>query len=535
MADRYDEEMFLGYVEGDLPPAQREQFEALMEEDPRLRNLVAQIVHDRNALRAIPQLDPPASLRERPVEQLERGMLLGPVEPKRAATPHRSRMYLPRLVTYTGLAAMLLLCVGLVISILTDQNIRNIGGPQPVPGPPIVTVPPKPETPADPPTNPRVHPVPVPNHDAPAVEPTISDPADVAPADPGNPAMVATTVEPTPTITDTQAADATTTPPIINPMQAITIETGQPMVVLPQTPNNPMSYIFGQGLLERAAYQPLNLDAMPQRLIVHSRDVSATVATVHAWAVQSNALIYRPTNDLLQKTGISIHTDGQEHELQVVTPEQFQQMHRPAADRMANLPDMARAGDSYVIVLGIRPEQLSQLETHISAQKATAAMTRAPNTAVPAPVESPAPARTHKAEPEADAGKSDQSLEMQVNSLVADRSQPEADKAVPTADTKPAAANAAAQVTDIHSRADAPETPQAKLADAKPNVRKLISVEIRPIAPPVLGHQPSTPAVTPVEAPKPAVPATIPASDDEGINTEAAPAEIPSDDAPTDE
>lgn len=585
MADRYDEEMFLGYVEGDLPPAQREQFEALMEEDPRLRNLVAQIVHDRNALRAIPQLDPPASLRERPVEQLERGMLLGPVEPKRAATPRRSRMYLPRLVTYAGLAAMLLLCVGLVINILTDQNIRNIGGPDPVPGPPIAAQPPTPETPADLPTNTRLHPVPVPHHDAPTVEPTISDPGDAAPTDPGNPAMVATTVDPTPTVANTQATDATT-PLIANSMQSIEIETGQPIVILPQAPNSPMSYIFGQGLLERAASLPQNLDAMPQRLIVHSRDMSATVATIHAWAVQSNALIYRPSNDLLQKTGISIYTDGQEHELQVVTPEQFLQMHRPADGRMANLPDMARAGDSYVIILGIRPEQLPQIETHISAQKATAAMTRAPNTAVPAPVQAPAPARTPKAEPAADAGKSEQSLEMRVNSLVVERSQPAADKVVPPADAKPAVANATAAVNDGQSRIETPattefpdtpeathtpdatqasEATQAPIADAKPNMRKLISVEIRPIAPPAAGHQPSKPAVTPVEAPKTVAPATIPASvvpatpsesplapqapattepaadepasEQAGINNmEAAPAEIPSEDAtPTDE
>ena len=49
--ETYDERLFLGFIEGDLSPEDTVVFEKQMLENPRLRNLVAQLVLDRHRVR----------------------------------------------------------------------------------------------------------------------------------------------------------------------------------------------------------------------------------------------------------------------------------------------------------------------------------------------------------------------------------------------------------------------------------------------------------------------------------------------------
>ena len=53
MSDRYDQNLFLGYVEDELSPQERAQFESILASDPELRALVTQVKLDREELRAL--------------------------------------------------------------------------------------------------------------------------------------------------------------------------------------------------------------------------------------------------------------------------------------------------------------------------------------------------------------------------------------------------------------------------------------------------------------------------------------------------
>lgn len=77
MAHQYDQELLLGYVEEALDNAQVAQFEATLNDDARLRNLVAQLVADRKILRALPSVTAPSYVLDGISEQLERSLLLG--------------------------------------------------------------------------------------------------------------------------------------------------------------------------------------------------------------------------------------------------------------------------------------------------------------------------------------------------------------------------------------------------------------------------------------------------------------------------
>jgi hypothetical protein len=485
MADRYDEEMFLGYVEGDLPEAQREQFEALMEEDPRLRNLVAQIIHDRNALRAMPQVDPPASLRERPVEQLERGMLLGPVEPKRvSASQHRGRMFLPRLVTYGGLAAMLVLCVGLVISMLMNPGINDLGNPQATNPPdnlgPIATVPPE-----------HVEPLKAPDRPTAIPAETTNRIVDETPSI----AMVPPTDD-TATTTDTTTAVASTAK-VFTPMQPLSIPPNQPTIALP--PRDTLAPFIGMGSTGDSGYLA-KLESMPHRLDLLSPDVVATVAGLHAWMKDSQALILRPTLDLLTRTGIALQTDGQEETLPLVTPrqiaERYQTDHAPSSNHM---PPMLRNGDTYVMIVAIHPDRMAHLVTYLRAQAETGKLIsfsqvpntyRAPASKLPAEQGAMQPqslaAQAEHREGEA-AAPAAASLENLVEGLVAQADQP-------------AAANAPAAVDHVIAKADAQATSSVP---ATSNARKLLAIQIIAINPAPAKAAPAPIAQPPAPAPQP--------------------------------
>lgn len=128
MTERYDQDMVLAYLEGELPEAQRAQFEAQLAQDDRLRRLVEQLQQDRTALRGVAAEEPPDHLLDDVNEQLARRMLLGPVadEPVNATRHHRGRrITFARTLIYSGLAAVLLLSTAVVFQTLTDTSLLD--------------------------------------------------------------------------------------------------------------------------------------------------------------------------------------------------------------------------------------------------------------------------------------------------------------------------------------------------------------------------------------------------------------------------
>ena len=74
MAEQFDEARFLGYIEGDLSPKEKQEFETQLQSDARLRSLVAQMMLDRHHLRQIPHQEAPPQLMEQVHQQLERNV-----------------------------------------------------------------------------------------------------------------------------------------------------------------------------------------------------------------------------------------------------------------------------------------------------------------------------------------------------------------------------------------------------------------------------------------------------------------------------
>lgn len=133
MVDRYDEELFLEYVEGELPHEKRVAFENQMLQDPRLRNLVAQMVLDRHRLRTLPDEAPPPHLMDAVHERLERAMLLGagPETFSQPAHPSLRGFRWRRFATLAAMAAMFAVVAGVfVVTLVTlsnDAPIRQTG------------------------------------------------------------------------------------------------------------------------------------------------------------------------------------------------------------------------------------------------------------------------------------------------------------------------------------------------------------------------------------------------------------------------
>lgn len=129
--DRYNEELFLGYLEGDLTPEQIAEFEKLLAEDARLRNLVAQLVLDRHRLRKLPDEEAPVEVMDAVDRSMERRMLLGATPQAETAQTGVHRMRTGRWLVYSGIAAMIVLVAGLIARTLLDQPIINMAGEQP--------------------------------------------------------------------------------------------------------------------------------------------------------------------------------------------------------------------------------------------------------------------------------------------------------------------------------------------------------------------------------------------------------------------
>lgn len=123
MAERYDEQALLDYLEGDLSTDQAAEFERQLENDTKLRSLVGQLLADRDALRRLPTQPAPPQVMERVEQQLERAMLLKPDMTAQGPAPVPVHLRLAPYLTYAAVAAMILIAAGLVLRTLVDEEV----------------------------------------------------------------------------------------------------------------------------------------------------------------------------------------------------------------------------------------------------------------------------------------------------------------------------------------------------------------------------------------------------------------------------
>lgn len=131
MSDRYDQDTILGYVEGELDDDQRASFESVIAQDHELRNLVAQMKLDRQALRSLGSKPAPIGMVDQVIQAQERAALLGEPEvpePLPMVLPV-SRIKLHRVLAYAGIAAVLLLSAAIVIPTLMPSDLLDRQSP----------------------------------------------------------------------------------------------------------------------------------------------------------------------------------------------------------------------------------------------------------------------------------------------------------------------------------------------------------------------------------------------------------------------
>lgn len=137
MAERYDQNAILAYVEDEMSPDQRRAFEQQLERDDALRRLVGDMIGDRDALRKMTRENAPPGMVDAAIGHLERRMLLddphaaeqpqltGPI-PIRAAHPRRKRPI--RWLGYAAVAAILVVSGAVMFQtlILPEQPLPKV-------------------------------------------------------------------------------------------------------------------------------------------------------------------------------------------------------------------------------------------------------------------------------------------------------------------------------------------------------------------------------------------------------------------------
>lgn len=132
MLDRYDQDLLLDYLEGELDADRHADIDTMLAEDPQLAGLLSEMAMDRAALRALPQAQAPADLVHDVTQTLERRMLLdGPVEDTGPIPLARGLANEPRSISWgrvvglTGLAASVALAAAVVVITLDDPLERT--------------------------------------------------------------------------------------------------------------------------------------------------------------------------------------------------------------------------------------------------------------------------------------------------------------------------------------------------------------------------------------------------------------------------
>jgi len=135
MLDRYDHDLLLDYLEGELDADQRAQLDAALKDDPQLAALLRAMSDDRELLRSLPREQVPGEISQDLTQALERKMLLddsadeiGPIPIARGrglpTQPPRQRGW-GRVVGLTGLAAAVAIAAGVVVFQLPDPLVQT--------------------------------------------------------------------------------------------------------------------------------------------------------------------------------------------------------------------------------------------------------------------------------------------------------------------------------------------------------------------------------------------------------------------------
>ena len=126
----YDETLILSYVEGDLSDADRARFEQQCQADPALQALADDLAHDRAALRAVPEVELPRNFVQDVIYQQERSQLLGQPDAMPAFendTSRKGRTFrLTRVLVSSAIAALVLICSGVLLITLTDPGLLDM-------------------------------------------------------------------------------------------------------------------------------------------------------------------------------------------------------------------------------------------------------------------------------------------------------------------------------------------------------------------------------------------------------------------------
>lgn len=126
MRQEYDENLLLGYVEGELSDIDRARVEQWMAADPGLAKLLIGMGEDRAGLRKLPDPPTPEWMLEDVDTGLERAMLLDDGYEQDASVIEQKRNVLFRLSAYGGIAAMLLLGAYFVVQPLFDLHPTKV-------------------------------------------------------------------------------------------------------------------------------------------------------------------------------------------------------------------------------------------------------------------------------------------------------------------------------------------------------------------------------------------------------------------------
>ena len=131
MNKKYDDMLLLGYIEGDLDPADLERVEAMVRADPAVGELLRGLAADREAVRSLPREAPPRELLAGVTQRLERSMLLDPADragDEGTAAREAGAGDSWRYIAYGGVAAAVVLLLGLgVTSLVTSGLLRDAG------------------------------------------------------------------------------------------------------------------------------------------------------------------------------------------------------------------------------------------------------------------------------------------------------------------------------------------------------------------------------------------------------------------------
>jgi anti-sigma factor RsiW len=136
MVEKYDEQLLLGYIEGELTTSERAQVEELLRNDPRLGQLLRAMGVDRQSLRDLSDPVAPEWLMDEVDRQLERAMLVEFSPADGTAEVLRNHTVLRRLAMFGAVAATIAVLATVVISTVTgltppDALVINTKPPQP--------------------------------------------------------------------------------------------------------------------------------------------------------------------------------------------------------------------------------------------------------------------------------------------------------------------------------------------------------------------------------------------------------------------